>query len=180
MRQITKHILSFKTMKHLLFISLLWSITLSVNAQVHVKQVIDKITKGHPDWVNYSEKKETGNAGAAKSGTSSRIYHLTVEQSVIDNLIEAFDSDKMDGYSYIRTSAAYNQTLKKSDKKAVFLQNGEKLEIYSVAYSFITLSVINPNNPKYRTNYILKYFTPLGSKINATLYILSGPRPNNQ
>ena len=81
------------------------------HAQTHVRKAIDNMLSEHPEWVINSGKSES----AIKSGTqSNRIYELSItDLTAIDSLLSAFDADKMDAYSYIRTSAAYNQAITK-------------------------------------------------------------------
>ncbi|MBR1414486.1 MAG: hypothetical protein IJ570_01310 [Prevotella sp.] len=76
--------------------------------------------------------------------------------------------------------ADYNQTMQKRRRTTVILQNGERLESHSTEYSFVSLSVVDSDNKNYRTNYILKWYQPKDGRVEAKLYILSGPRPNNQ
>ena len=151
---------------------------MSGHAQTHVRKTIDSMLSEHPEWVINSGKSES----ASKSGTqSNRIYELSItDQTAIDSLLSAFEADKMDAYSYIRTSAAYNQAMQKRRRTTVTLQNGERLESHSTEYSFVSLSVVDSENKNYRTNYILKWCQPKDDRVAAKLYILNGPRPNNQ
>ncbi len=148
------------------------------HAQTHVRKAIDNMLSEHPEWVINSGKSES----AIKSGTqSNRIYELSItDMTAIDSLLFAFDADKMDAYSYIRTSAAYNQAMQKRRRTTVTLQNGERLESHSTEYSFVSLSVVDSENKCHRTNYILKWYLPKDDRVEAKLYILNGPRPNNQ
>ena len=114
------------------------------HAQTHVRKAIDNMLSEHPEWVINSGKSES----AIKSGTqSNRIYELSItDLTAIDSLLSAFDADKMDAYSYIRTSAAYNQAMQKRRRTTVTLQNGERLESHSTEYSFVSLSVVDSEN----------------------------------
>ena len=165
-------------MRHLLIIIIILASTLVGHAQTHVRKAIDNMLSEHPEWVVNSGKSES----ASKSGTqSSRIYELSItDPTAIDSLLSAFEADKMAGYSYIRTSAAYNQAIQKRRRTTVTLQNGERLESHSTEYNFVSLSVVASENKSYRTNYILKWYQPKDGRVEAKLYILNGPRPNNQ
>ena len=165
-------------MRYLLVFTIILASTLSGHAQTHVRKTIDSMLSEHPEWVINSGKSES----ASKSGTqSNRIYELSItDQTAIDSLLSAFEADKMDAYSYIRTSAAYNQAMQKRRRTTVTLQNGERLESHSTEYSFVSLSVVDSENKNYRTNYILKWCQPKDDRVAAKLYILNGPRPNNQ
>ena len=165
-------------MRYLLVITIIFASTLVGHAQTYVRKAIDNMLSEHPEWVVNSGKNES----ASKSGTkTNRIYELSItDQAVIDSLLAAFDADKMEAYSYIRTSAAYNQAMQKRRRTAVTLQNGERLESHSTEYSFVSLSVVDSDNKSYRTNYILKWYQPKDGRVEAKLYILNGPRPNNQ
>ena len=165
-------------MRHLLIITIILASTLVGHAQTHVRKAIDNMLSEHPEWVVNSGKSES----ASKSGTqSNRIYELSItDPTAIDSLLSAFDADKMDAYSYIRTSAAYNQAMQKRRRTTVTLQNGERLESHSTEYSFVSLSVVDSEDKIYRTNYILKWYQPKDGLVEAKLYILNGPRPNNQ
>ena len=148
------------------------------HAQTHVRKAIDNMLSEHPEWVINSGKSES----AIKSGTqANRIYELSItDLTAIDTLLSAFDADKMDAYSYIRTSAAYNQAMQKRRRTTFTLQNGECLESHSTEYSFVSLSVVDSEKKSHRTNYILKWYLPKDDRVVAKLYILNGPRPNNQ
>ncbi|MBR0049287.1 MAG: hypothetical protein IJP74_08225 [Prevotella sp.] len=165
-------------MRHLLIVTFIFASTLVGHAQTHVRKAIDNMLSEHPEWVVNSGKSES----AIKSGTqSNRIYELSItDLAAIDSLLSAFEADKMNGYSYIRTSAAYNQAMQKRRRTTVTLQNGERLESHSTEYSFVSLSVVDSGNKSYRTNYILKWYLPKDGRVEAKLYILNGPRPNNQ
>ena len=165
-------------MRHLLIVTFIFASTLVGHAQTHVRKAIDNMLSEHPEWVVNSGKSES----AIKSGTqSNRIYELSItDLTAIDSLLSAFEADKMNGYSYIRTSAAYNQAMQKRRRTTVTLQNGERLESHSTEYSFVSLSVVDSGNKSYRTNYILKWYLPKDGRVEAKLYILNGPRPNNQ
>ncbi len=165
-------------MRYFIIMTFLWAFALVVHAQTHVRKAIDNLLSEHPDWVINSGKNES----ASKSGTqSNRIYELSItDLTAIDSLLSAFEADKMNGYSYIRTSAAYNQAMQKRRRTTVTLQNGERLESHSTEYSFVSLSVVDSENKSHRTNYILKWYQPKDGRVEAKLYILNGPRPNNQ
>ena len=165
-------------MRHLLIVTFIFASTLVGHAQTHVRKAIDNMLSEHPEWVVNSGKSES----ASKSGTqSNRIYELSItDLTAIDSLLSAFEADKMNGYSYIRTSAAYNQAMQKRRRTTVTLQNGERLESHSTEYSFVSLSVVDSENKNHRTNYILKWYQPKDDRVEAKLYILNGPRPNNQ
>lgn len=165
-------------MRHLLIVTFIFASTLVGHAQTHVRKAIDNMLSEHPEWVVNSGKSES----AIKSSTqSNRIYELSItDLAAIDSLLSAFEADKMNGYSYIRTSAAYNQAMQKRRRTTVTLQNGERLESHSTEYSFVSLSVVDSGNKSYRTNYILKWYLPKDGRVEAKLYILNGPRPNNQ
>lgn len=165
-------------MRYFIFITFIFTSTLIGHAQTHVRKAIDNMLSEHPEWVINSGKNES----ASKSGTqSNRIYELSITDLIaIDSLLSAFEADKMNGYSYIRTSAAYNQAMQKRRRTTVTLQNGERLESHSTEYSFVSLSVVDFENKNYRTNYILKLYQPKDGRVEAKLYILNGPRPNNQ
>ena len=165
-------------MRHLLIVTFIFASTLVGHAQTHVRKAIDNMLSEHPEWVINSGKSES----ASKSGTqSNRIYELSItDLTAIDSLLSAFEADKMDAYSYIRTSAAYNQAMQKRRRTTVTLQNGERLKSHSTEYSFVSLSVVDSENKSYRTNYILKWYLPKDDRVEAKLYILNGPRPNNQ
>lgn len=165
-------------MRYFIFITFLWAFAMVSHAQTHVRKAIDNMLSEHPEWVINSGKSES----AIKSGTqSNHIYELSItDLTAIDSLLSAFDADKMDAYSYIRTSAAYNQAMQKRRRTTVTLQNGERLESHSTEYSFVSLSVVDSENKIYRTNYILKWYQPKDGLVEAKLYILNGPRPNNQ
>ena len=165
-------------MRHFIFIAFLWAFALLGHAQTHVRKAIDNTLSEHPGWVVNSGKSES----ASKSGMQvNRIYELSIaEPTAIDSLLSAFEADKMDAYSYIRTSAAYNQAMQKRRRTTVTLQNGERLDSYSTAYSFVSLSVVDSENKSCRTNYILKWYLPKDGRVEAQLYILYGPRPNKQ
>lgn len=165
-------------MRHLLIVTFIFASTLVGHAQTHVRKAIDNMLSEHPEWVINSGKSES----ASKSGTqSNRIYELSItDLTAIDSLLSAFEADKMDAYSYIRTSAAYNQAMQKRRRTTVTLQNGERLKSHSTEYSFVSLSVVDSENKSYRTNYILKWYLPKDDRVKAKLYILNGPRPNNQ
>ena len=165
-------------MRHLLIVTFIFASTLVGHAQTHVRKAIDNMLSEHPEWVVNSGKSES----AIKSGTqSNRIYELSITNlTAIDSLLSAFEADKMTAYSYIRTSAAYNQAMQKRRRTTVTLQNGERLESNSTEYSFVSLSVVDSENKNNRTNYILKWYQPKDDRVEAKLYILNGPRPNNQ
>lgn len=165
-------------MRYFIFITFLWAFAMVSHAQTHVIKAIDNMLSEHPEWVINSGISES----AIKSGTqSNRIYELSItDLTAIDSLLSAFDADKMDAYSYIRTSAAYNQAMQKRRRTTVTLQNGERLESHSTEYSFVSLSVVDSENKSHRTNYILKWYQPKDGLVEAKLYILNGPRPNNQ
>ena len=151
-------------------------------AQTHVRQTVDDMLAKHPEWVVNYGKNESASTNPKRTGTqTNRIYHLSMNNAAaIDSLLSAFDADKMDGYSYIRTSATYNQATLKRRRNTVTLQNGERLESHSTEYSFVSLSVIDPEHNSFRTNYILKWYPFKDGRVEAKLYILYGPRPNNQ
>jgi len=165
-------------MRHLLIVTFIFASTLVGHAQTHVRKAIDNMLSEHPEWVVNSGKSES----AIKSGTqSNRIYELSItDLTAIDSLLSAFEADKMNGYSYIRTSADYNKATNRHRRQTVTLQNGERLESHSTEYSFVSLSVVDSGNKSYRTNYILKWYLPKDGRVEAKLYILNGPRPNNQ
>lgn len=167
-------------MKHTTLITTLLALSLTCNAQTHVKQSIDKLLERHPEWIaNYDKKEATSIKNGNVVTQSHRIYQLAVPTpSVIDSLLTAFDKDKMEGYSYIRTSAEYNRTNSRPSRKTVTLQNGERLESHSTEYSFVSLTTADGYS--YRTNYIMQWYQPEGGKTEVKLYILHGPRPNNQ
>jgi len=160
----------------------MWSCTLTGFAQKHVRQTVDDILAKHPEWIVNYGKNESASTNPKSTGIqTNRIYHLSMnDASAIDSLLNAFDADKMDGYSYIRTSAAYNQDTLKRRRNTVTLQNGERLESHSTEYSFVSLSVIDPEHKIYRTCYVLKWYPFKDGRTEAKLYILYGPRPNNQ
>lgn len=167
-------------MKHFILFTVLWTFTLTGFAQTHVRQTIDDILTKHPEWiVNYAKDESTN---PKKTGTqTNRIYQLSMtDAAAIDSLLSAFDTDKEVGYKYIRTSAAYNQATNKQRRQTVTLQNGEQLESHSTEYSFVSLTVVDPAHDNYRFNYILKWYLPKDGRTEAKLYILNGPRPNNQ
>ena len=165
-------------MRYFIFITFISAFSLAGHAQTHVRKAIDSMLSEHPEWVINSGKSES----AIKSGTqSNRIYELSItDLTAIDSLLSAFEADKMNGYSYIRTSADYNKATNRHRRQTVTLQNGERLESHSTEYSFVSLSVVDPENKSYRTNYILKWYQPKVDRLEAKLYILNGPRPNNQ
>jgi len=70
--------------------------------------------------------------------------------------------------------------MQKRRRTTFTLQNGERLESHSTEYSFVSLSVVDSENKSHRTNYILKWYLPKDDRVVAKLYILNGPRPNNQ
>lgn len=169
-------------MKHTILPSILLALSLTCNAQTHVKQSIDKLLERHPEWIaNYDKKEATSVKNGNVVTQSHRIYQLAVPTpSVIDSLLAAFDKDKMDGYSYIRTSAEYNRTNSRPSRNTVTLQNGERLENHSTEYSFVSLTAVDAEDFRCRTNYIMKWYDSVGGKTEVKLYILHGPRPNNQ
>ena len=160
----------------------MWCCTLTGFAQKHVRQTVDDMLAKHPEWIVNYGKNESASTNPKSTGIqTNRIYHLSMnDASAIDSLLNAFDDDKMDGYSYIRTSAAYNQDTLKRRRNTVTLQNGERLESHSTEYSFVSLSVIDPEHKIYRTCYVLKWYPFKDGRAEAKLYILYGPRPNNQ
>ena len=160
----------------------MWSCTLTGFAQKHIRQTVDDMLAKHPEWIVNYGKNESASTNPKSTGTqTNRIYHLSMnDAAVIDSLLNAFDADKMDGYSYIRTSAEYNQGTLKRRRNTVTLQNGERLESHSTEYSFVSLSVIDPERKIYRTCYVLKWYPFKDGRTEAKLYILYGPRPNNQ
>lgn len=160
----------------------LWGSALVGYAQTHVRQAIDNVLTEHPEWITDYGKSETASTNPTQSGTKTgRIYQLSITDSTaIDSLLSAFEADKMDGYSYIRTSAAYNKAMQKRRRTTVTLQNGERLESHSTEYSFVSLTVLDSENRSYRTNYILKWYPSKDGRTEATLYILYGLRPNNK
>lgn len=160
----------------------LWVTTKVGYAQTHVRQAIDYVLTGHPEWITNYGKSETASTNPYKSGTKTgRIYQLSITDSTaIDSLLSAFEADKMDGYSYIRTSAAYNKAMQKRRRTTITLQNGERLESHSIEYSFVSLTVLDSENKSYRTNYILKWYPSNDGCTEAKLYILYGLRPNNK
>ncbi len=178
----TKPIFFYKKMKHLILLTILWSCALVGIAQTHVRQTVDDILAKHPEWIVNYGKSESASTNPRKTGAqANRIYHLAMnDASAIDSLLCAFDADKMEGYSYIRTSAAYNQATLKRRRNTVTLQNGERLESHSTEYCFVSLSVIDPEHKIYRTCYVLKWYPFKDGRTEAKLYILYGPRPNNQ
>lgn len=165
-------------MKQLIVLSIMFAFTTAGYAQNHIRQAIDDMIAKHPEWIVSHSKNET----QTPSGTqTNRLYQLSITApTVVDSLLAAFDADKLDGYNYIRTSAAYNQAIQKRRRTTVTLQNGERLESHSTTYSFVSLSVVNSENKSCRTNYILKWFPTKDGRTEAKLYILYGPRPNNQ
>lgn len=167
-------------MKHTILPNILLALSLTCNAQTHVKQSIDRLLERHPEWIaNYDKKEATSVKNGNVVTLSNRIYQLAVPNpSVIDTILHAFDADKMEGYSYIRTSAEYNKTNSRPSRKTVTLQNGERLESHSTEYSFVSLTTADGYS--YRTNYIMQWYQPEGGKTEVKLYILHGPRPNNQ
>ena len=167
-------------MKRLILLASIWTFASLVLAQPHVRQAVDDMATHHPEWiVNYVKNESTS---PKKSGTqTNRIYQLSMtDAAAIDTLLNAFDTDKMVGYNYIRTSADYNRAAKKRQRQTVTLQNGERLESHSTEYSLVSLTVVDPEHDNYRTNYILKWYPPKDGRVEAKLYILNGPRPNNQ
>lgn len=169
-------------MRHLILLIIMWSYTLAGLAQTHVRQTVDDMLAKHPEWIVSYGKNESANTNPKRMGPqANRIYHLAMnDASAIDSLLSAFEADKMDGYSYIRTSAAYNQSTLKRRRNTVTLQNGERLDSYSTEYSFVSLSVIDPEHNSFRTCYVLKWYPFKEGRTEAKLYILYGPRPNNQ
>lgn len=167
-------------MRHFIILTFLSTFTLTGKAQTHVKQAIDKILTEHPEWVANYDKNEATSTKSDKAVTqSNHIYQLAVpDPSAIDSLLAAFDTDKMQGYSYIRTSAEYNRANSRLSRKTITLQNGVRLESHSTEYSFVSLSAADGYS--YRTNYIMQWFQPAYGKTEVKLYILYGPRPNNQ
>ena len=160
----------------------MWCCTLTGFAQKHVRQTVDDMLAKHPKWIVNYGKNESASTNPKSTGIqTNRIYHLSMDDAAaIDSLLNAFDADKMEGYSYIRTSAAYNQATLKRRRNTVTLQNGERLESHSTEYSFVSLSVIDPEHKIYRTCYVLKWYPFKDGRTEAKLYILYGPRPNNQ
>ena len=169
-------------MKHLILLTIIWCYTLTGFAQKHVRQTVDDMLAKHPEWIVNYGKNESASTNPKSTGIqTNRIYHLSMDDAAaIDYLLNAFDADKMDGYSYIRTSAAYNQGTLKRRRNTVTLQNGERLESHSTEYSFVSLSVIDPEHKIYRTCDVLKWYPFKDGRAEAKLYILYGPRPNNQ
>ena len=169
-------------MKHLILLTVIWSCTLVGFAQTHVRQAVDDMLAKHPEWIVNYGKNESTSTNPQKTGIqTNRIYHLSMtDAAAIDSLLSAFDADKMDGYSYIRTSAAYNHATLKRHRNTVTLQNNERLESHSTEYSFVSLSVIDPEHNGCRTCYVLKWYPFKEGRTEVKLYILYGPRPNNQ
>ncbi len=169
-------------MKHFIFVAITWAFASLGFAQTHVVKAIDDVVVKHPEYVINYKKSEVNDPGQSNLVKQiNRVYILSLtDTSVIDSLLAAFETDKMDGYNYIRTSAAYNQAVQKQRRKTVTLQNGELLNSYSTEYSFVSLSVVDSKQSNYRTNYILKWSSLRDGKIDAQLYILYGVRPNNR
>ena len=169
-------------MKRLILLTAIWSCTLAGFAQTHVRQAVDDMLAKHPEWIVNYGKNESASPNPKRSGTqTNRIYHLSMtDAAAIDSLLSAFETDKMEGYNYIRTSAAYNQATLKRRRNTVTLQNGERLESHSTEYSFVSLSAIDPEHNSCRTCYVLKWYPLKDGRTEAKLYILYGPRPNNQ
>ena len=153
----------------------MWAFASLGYAQTHVKKIIDDILIEHPEWiVNFGSRETNGTSQQA-----NHIYQLSMnDPTAIDMLLSAFEREKLSGYSYIRTSAAYNQATRIHRRSTVTLQNGEKLNSHSTEYSFVSLSAIDPKHPTFRTNYILKWYPPKNGRTEAKIYILYGPRPN--
>ena len=164
-------------MRQFILITIMWAFASLGHAQTHVKKIIDNILVEHPEWiVNFGSRETNGTSPQA-----NRTYQLLMTDSAaIDMLLSAFEMDKVSGYSYIRTSAAYNQATQMHRRSTVTLQNGEKLDSHSTEYSFVSLSAIDPKRPTFRTNYILKWYLPKNGRTEAQIYILYGPRPNNK
>ena len=162
-------------MKQFILITIMWAFASFGHAQTHVKRIIDDMLAEHPEWIVNFGSSETNGASAQ----ANRTYQLSMtDPTAIDTLLSAFEMDKASGYSYIRTSAEYNQATQMHRRSTLTLQNGDKLESHSTEYSFISLSAIDPKRPTFRTNYILKWYPPKNGRTVATLYILYGPRPN--
>lgn len=166
-------------MKHITLIIVLLGFSICGMAQSHIKQYVDNMVAAHPEMlINY--KSEAGSLSPNSNTTqATNIYTLSVTPNILDNLKTTFEAEKKGCYSYIRTSARYNQLNDKKKTKLVTLQNGEFLNCNSTEYSFVTISAIDQNNDRYRTNYILIWFEPDSEKVEAMIYILYGPRPNN-
>ena len=168
-------------MKQFILITVMCALTSAGYAQTHVNKAIDDIQAKHPEWIINQGNGENGTTAATQaSSKASRIYQLSrPDTTAMENLLNAFEADKMNGYSYIRTSAEYNQArLKQRRPSTVTLQNGDRLESHSTEYSFVSLAVIDPKQPSHRTSYILKWYPIKNGRTVATLYILYGPRPN--
>ena len=168
-------------MKHFILVAIMWAFASLGFAQTHVVKVIDDLVEKHPEYVVNYKKSEVNDPKHSKVVKQiNRVYNLSLtDVSAVDSLLSAFDTDKMDGYSYIRTSADYNQAMDKKRIKTVTLQNGERLDSYSTEYSFVSLSVVDSKQTNFRTNYIFKWYSQKDGKIEAQLYILYGARPNN-
>lgn len=169
-------------MKHIILLIVLSAFAIVGKAQTHVRQTVDKLLAEHPEWVaNYDKNEATSVKNGKPVTLSNRIYQLAVPNpSVIDTMLHAFDMDKMEGYSYIRTSAEYNKTNGRPSRKTVTLQNGVRLESHSTQYSFVSLTAVDAQDYRCRTNYIMQWYEPVDGRTEVKIYILYGPRPNNQ
>ena len=168
-------------MKKIILITMMCAFTSIGYAQTHVRKAIDDMLAKHPEWVVNQGNSENGNTSPTKAGSkTNRIYQLSIpDTTAMNNLLGAFEADKMECYSYIRTSAEYNQaTQNRCKASTVTLQNGDRLESHSTEYSFVSLAVVDPEQRSYRTSYILKWYPIKNGRTVATLYILYGPRPN--
>ena len=168
-------------MKQFILITVMCAFTSIGYAQTHVSKAIEDMLTKHPEWISSQGNIDNGYANATKaSSKTNRIYQLSIpDTAAMNNLLGAFEADKMECYSYIRTSAEYNQaTQKRRRASTVTLQNGDRLESHSTEYSFVSLAVIDPDQRNYRTSYILKWYPIKNGRTVATLYILYGPRPN--
>lgn len=164
-------------MRQLILITIMWTFASLGHAQTHVKKIINDILAEHPEWIVNIGSRETNGT----SPQANRTYQLSMTDTMaIDMLLSAFEKDKVSGYSYIRTSAAYNQATQMHRRSTVTLQNGEKLDSHSTEYSFVSLSAIDSKRPTFRTNYIMKWYPPKNGRTEAKIYILYGPRPNKQ
>ena len=102
-------------MKKIILITMMCAFTSIGYAQTHVRKAIDDMLAKHPEWVVNQGNSENGNTSPTKAGSkANRIYQLSIPDTMaMDKLLNAFEADKMDSYSYIRTSAEYNQATQK-------------------------------------------------------------------
>ena len=167
-------------MKRYVLLIIAIAIVCRLSAQTCVKRAIDEILT-NPDWMvklTNSTENYPDDSLAVKSRNTE--YQLAItDTTAVLRLLDAFAIDKDSSYSYMRTSAEYNQATQSRYHQRIVLQNKVRLEAHSTEYSLVSLAMVDPECRTHRTHYIFQWYPQSDGIIRANLYVLYGPRLNH-